>query len=451
MQARHAVEVEENKRQIEQGYPPIKYLYEIPEPGERFEYVYVKHGGAFDIRGYRSRPKKGDVMEFPHVAKAHAMEIDTALYMESYVVGLCARFINGDADFEPDPTMKARMEPKQIDKKAQDKAKKFLENFIKRCGNEDPKVNRARGYAYRRAYQNAAAIADEELTSRVGADAEILSGDWLSFHDFTEEEEEIEPGEEGGAGLAPMDSTSRRVERLVTRARDLAVRVCDSETEAELGRMITGRLGIKPDGSDKENDKSSRRLFAVASSWCSTTARRAGARPAPSFHARVLSALDRKEARLRREIVELLPAITDIAMKYEIDLERLVGQCRAAEHCQAHEKLGVYTDDQPGAPEKLGVYTDDRPADSAQQNWKPSLTLVPADGKSLAQMRGVWLSMVGVFIMRERDRRIQHYLSSLKNKRLGIVVPPTKADVKKIVAAAAKKVAAIETLPQTHW
>ena len=438
MQARHTIEVEENRRRVATGLPPLKYLYKLPEPGERFEYVYVKHGGAFDLQGYRSRPKKGDVMEFPHVCKALGMEIDTALYMESYVVGLCARFINGDADFAPDPAAVARMDPKQIDKKAQDKAKKFLENFIKRCNNEDPKVNRSRGYAYRRAYQSASAIINEELTARIGADADLLSGGWISFRDFTEDEE-IDAGDDTDApanSATAMDGTSRCVERLVARARELASQVVDGQSETEIGRRVTDRLGIAQDGSDKGSDKSSRRLYGVANSW--SPAKRPGGRTAPSFHQRVMSVLDRKEAQLRREIVELLPTISEIAMKFEIDLERLVGQCRAEEHRKAPDTLGEY---------KEGDETEGPGADV--QNWKPSLTLEPSDGEAIARMRRSWLSLVGIFVSREYDARIQRYLTKLKNKRLGVVTAPTKIDVKKIVAAAAKKVANLD-LPETH-
>lgn len=440
MQVRHAAEVEENKRRAAAGLPLMKYLYDLPEPGERFDYVYVKKGGMFDLRGYKSNPKKGDMMEFPRVAQALGLEIDTAVYMESYVIGLCARFINGDADFAPDPSLAARMEPKQLDKKAQDKAKKYLENYIKRCNNEDPKVSRARGTAYRRAYKTAEAIAEEELTARVGADAGLFNGDWLSFHVFTEEEEPADgDGDEDTAGRGLLDSTSRCVERLVVRAKELAAQSCDSGVEAGLLRKLMERLEISPDGSDRDNDKSSRTLYAAAGRWSPAPIRAASARMAgkrvTSHHMQVMSALDRREAAVRQEIVALLPGVTEAAMRYEIDLERLVSQCRADEHRQNPNKLGAYAGDE----------NDAMPVQNAVQ-----LSISPLDGKALAEMRNAWFRLVGIYTTREFNSRIQHHLTVLKNKRLKAVSAPPKADVKKLIASAARRVAVLD-LPQTHW
>ena len=109
-------------------------------------------------------------------------------------------------------------------------------------------------------------------------------------------------------------------------------------------------------------------------------------------------------------------------------------------------------------PDKLGEYktrenkelSEDAATSPADpDSWKPSLTLAASDGAVIANMRRLWLLMVGIYVAREHDRKIQHYLTSLKNKRLGLVVAPTKLDVRKIVAAAARKVTAIG-LPDTH-
>ncbi|PKK59165.1 DNA/RNA polymerase [Rhizophagus irregularis] len=73
------------------GLTPEPYLYEIPEPGEQFEYVVVEN----DLS-----QKVGDKMEYPEVARRLDKKIDINYYLKS-VVGLCARFINYDDRNQP--------------------------------------------------------------------------------------------------------------------------------------------------------------------------------------------------------------------------------------------------------------------------------------------------------------------------------------------------------------
>src|ERR1044071_8796361 len=86
MQDRHTREEADAKRRIKKGLTPESYLYEIPELGERFEYVVVEND---------SSQKVGDKMEYPEVARHLDKKIDINYYLKS-VVGLCARFINYD-------------------------------------------------------------------------------------------------------------------------------------------------------------------------------------------------------------------------------------------------------------------------------------------------------------------------------------------------------------------
>src|ERR1041384_6124576 len=73
------------------GLTPEPYLYEIPEPGERFEYVVVEND---------SSDKVGDKMEYPEVVRRLGKKIDISYYLKT-VVGLCARFINYDERHQP--------------------------------------------------------------------------------------------------------------------------------------------------------------------------------------------------------------------------------------------------------------------------------------------------------------------------------------------------------------
>ena len=60
MRDRHTREKAEAKRLIKKGLTPEPYLYETPEPGERFEYIVVEND---------SSQKVGDKMEYPEVVR----------------------------------------------------------------------------------------------------------------------------------------------------------------------------------------------------------------------------------------------------------------------------------------------------------------------------------------------------------------------------------------------
>ena len=91
MRDRHTREEADAKRLIKKGLTPEPYLYQIPEPGERFEYVVVENN---------SSERVGDKMEYPEVARRLDKKIDINYYLKS-VVRLCARFINYDDRYQP--------------------------------------------------------------------------------------------------------------------------------------------------------------------------------------------------------------------------------------------------------------------------------------------------------------------------------------------------------------
>src|SRR4051794_8018986 len=93
MRDRHTREEANAKQLIKKGLTPEHFLYEIPEPGERFEYVVVEN----DLS-----QKVGDKMEYPEVARQLVKKIDISYYLNS-VVSLCARFINYEDIYQPLP------------------------------------------------------------------------------------------------------------------------------------------------------------------------------------------------------------------------------------------------------------------------------------------------------------------------------------------------------------
>ncbi|CAI2189442.1 9194_t:CDS:2, partial [Funneliformis geosporum] len=76
---------------ITRGLTHKPYLYEIPEPGELFEYIVVEND---------SSQRVGDKMEYSEVVRRLGKKIDISYYLKT-VVGLCAQFINYDKSFQP--------------------------------------------------------------------------------------------------------------------------------------------------------------------------------------------------------------------------------------------------------------------------------------------------------------------------------------------------------------
>ncbi|PKB92354.1 hypothetical protein RhiirA5_445022 [Rhizophagus irregularis] len=78
MQDRHTREEADAKRLIKKSLTPEPYLYETPEPGERFEYAVVEND---------SSQKVGDKMEYPEVARRLDKKIDINSLVEKVHFG----------------------------------------------------------------------------------------------------------------------------------------------------------------------------------------------------------------------------------------------------------------------------------------------------------------------------------------------------------------------------
>ncbi|CAI2195726.1 5086_t:CDS:2, partial [Funneliformis geosporum] len=87
----HTCKEADAKQLIKKDLTPEPYLYQIPEPGKRFEYVVVENN---------SSERMGNKMEYPEVARRLGKKINISYYLKS-VVNLCARFINYDELFQP--------------------------------------------------------------------------------------------------------------------------------------------------------------------------------------------------------------------------------------------------------------------------------------------------------------------------------------------------------------
>src|SRR6266498_1378448 len=170
-----------------------KYDSKIPVPGERFSYVVTHPENTFDLHGRKLTLTKGEKMEFADVAKELRKELDLYHYFEKTIVGLCARFIMYNKKYEPASSSRImRIEDsdekyKQINNCAQNKAKSWLEGFVKEniiVNGVTFKMMISRRNAYKRAYENAVKEAQGLLYQKIGSSYEIFHGKWLSYEIF---------------------------------------------------------------------------------------------------------------------------------------------------------------------------------------------------------------------------------------------------------------------------
>lgn len=400
MKIRVAEEKAENERRVSNGLTPNKTLYSIPDPGERFRYILSKPGAAFDLRGRKTTPKKGDIMEYADVAQALNIPIDVGQYLKSYVVGLCARFINYAERFQPPPLQRIQMNEKALDIKSQQAAKSYLEVFLGTLQNADPETMRKRGYAYKRAWRNAAQECGDKLHSSIGPSAEVLHGEYLMWSDFLPSEEEP------AAALAAQ-------------AKIASDELFDAE---EYVAQFCEKLGIAPDGSDlsgpppgSAETSTANRLYECTQLFETSARTRRGRH---RLRQMVLSALDRREAAVRKELEALTPNVANTANQYEAHLARAVEAWRAREHSERAE---------------LGEFR----AEISSEREDASFTL---DGEALAalrRVRDIWYELVGIYSTRARHQAIVGHLSVLKDRRQKRAGKPARAISQRAIAARA--------------
>jgi DNA polymerase elongation subunit (family B) len=488
MKVRHMMELAENDARRARNHPALPTMYDIPEAGERFRYVLVMTGAGHDLRGYKSKPKKGDMMEYAHVAEKLGLDIDVAEYLSSYVVGLCARFINYHPDFQPPGELAKKLPYKQRDKYSQDRAKKHLELRLKQSKKYDPKVENKRGYAYRRAYKNAAAELDDAARGVLGAAASVLVGDStgaISYELFLGDSEDEDDSEEAAA---------RHIRHPITRIVDRLARAADTfaltDTVLEDDRwsvQVAKLLGIEADGSDANSDgKTSRTLFSHSRPPAKGAAKSTPGARAPATGGREvnmsLNALDHIDRDVRAELAGVLPAVTDMAIRYEAALQVSVRSWRQAE-IQANPALAVPEDavsrrgsiaaaeeaaaavaaeEEAAYEEEASMHADEEfsgeadanadaapevkeeeakkapPSDSAQAL---SAILTPEDQSAAATLSRLWRVLLGISVTRKRAEHLDKYLARLRNRRVGVAQKPTHAEVGRLVAAGAEKAA----------
>lgn len=118
--------------------PARAALYTVPEPGDKFTYIIARKPITYNMRGNKIEPKKGDKMEFLRVYNAlHGtpgcdIELDIDWYMKSAFIGVFARFIAYEQQFQaPAGTydLTDREQYKIADSKSIDAASAYLESI----------------------------------------------------------------------------------------------------------------------------------------------------------------------------------------------------------------------------------------------------------------------------------------------------------------------------------
>lgn len=173
----HVVEDEANRKAVAAGETPREFLYDIPEVGARFKYIVAEPISRIDIYGRKIDLKVGDRMMYLETAKKLGLKPDIYGHYVNKLIGICARFINGEFEeaarakiiangykIEIDDEMVVNEDGtietsddsddlnKSIDKTSQDLAVSYLKKFIKEFGEQ---LNKNHTYAYKRAYKKA--------------------------------------------------------------------------------------------------------------------------------------------------------------------------------------------------------------------------------------------------------------------------------------------------------
>ena len=499
MRVRHAAEKAENERIVAAGGQPKPYMYELPEPGERFSYIIAKTGAAFDLQGRKSTMRKGDRMEFSKNARELGHEVDVAFYMISYIVGLCARFINGEAQFAPPGN---NLEDKKIDELSQKAAKKYLENFIKGLSNLDSTMMRKRGFAYRRAFNAAAKVARGALIERVGANAaEVLHGSWLSYEFFDDEAGGDDDDE------ATVDNVSAMVNNVWKSATDFAASTIAADGPVWC-RELGLEMGIEANGSDSRPTSPGPEVAAPAApvapkplvttkklSAVPTMTAKAAAAAAAAPRAAPIAKVASTNAKAAPASAKAMPAATIVkttatsakaapakaapatklfktptglaanrrrnrgpAMESFVSssIDRLEASTRArmAEAMPVVGEIAMrYEADLSRLVHETRVLEhrshpeigtgDGAPYLKKDENTPPTqyglVGITEADEKALSDFRRIWFDAVGIQMSRQRNVQFTQHLARLKDKRLGATAAPPKGGRDKIIAAAAAK------------
>ncbi|HVE13715.1 MAG TPA: DNA polymerase domain-containing protein, partial [Elusimicrobiota bacterium] len=323
MRALAALEAAELKRAADGERTP---LYVLPEPGERFEFVVVA-ADPYGLDGYKRAHRVGDRMELAAVAKARGLRLDMAYYFTNIVAGNCARFINGEPEFQPPGGQTGDGADEEVlaaaDRAAQAAARKYLEQFIARVGQEDKSVASRRSGAYRKAYVRASSRAQAALLAEAREVSPDVPAPALATLCHGWPAAPAKPdGKKPARGQAEPDSSS--VDALWRAAAARAAELASAQNDVWFADYCRQR-GIAPTGGD---------VGRPAKRPGACLLRETAAPPrmgANGLSLRELAALCEEEARVRAEAGALLERASGPILRYKAGLAGLVEGYRRVE------------------------------------------------------------------------------------------------------------------------
>jgi DNA polymerase elongation subunit (family B) len=375
----------------------------LPEPGERFAYVLCRPPAAFGLEGKRLALTKGDVMEFPEHARAAGLPLDIARYLESQVVGLCARFVGGHPRFQPETAPCRRVgedAEKALERAARDAAVRHFKKHLAQLQAEAPEVLARQGYAYRRAWKETQRALVASAPTRLGPVAELFHSPQLGWELFV-----------------PAPSPDVAVESLAAEAARRAAVLAPG-----LAENVAARLGIGPDGRNlaaPPSEAAASRLWAIEPLLRPSRAggRACRGRRTP-LRELVLAELGRREAKARSRLAAQVLEVGPAALRYEAFISLEVDSARAREHAARPAELGAYS----GAGGAVAPFA-----------------LTPAESAQFEALRQARAQLQGVLVAKAAHCSLVAHLEALKNRRQGFRAPPPRDTIAATIARAASE------------
>jgi DNA polymerase elongation subunit (family B) len=399
MEDRVAREKVANLDRLARGEEARPLVCWVPPPGERFPYVLRPPVDTHSLEGKKLEVRKGDLMEHAELAKAEGIRPDIAEYLSSYVVGICARFVNFLFEDRAVQSGASPHDAKTFDEKCQTLAVAHLKRHLKSLqggGNE-----LALGKQYRAAYSGACgSCARAPLPA---AAAKVLRG-----RDFARAGEAawktFIPGHQDPGGV---------VAELADREwRSLGEELGNPHSpehrrQQERLRAWAAALGVGPRGDDLRPGGADRppRIFTAYAAYA---AGGRGRRP-PTIHERVQSAMERREGDLRARLAALTGGLAPIALRYETGFTNLVHDWRKKVAAQA-----------AGEPEF-------------------DFGLSPKEAADLAAYWGAWQALRAAHLARADRAAFVRHLGALKARRQGGVLAPPPAEIAQAIASGAQR------------
>jgi hypothetical protein len=136
---------------------------ELPEPGEKFDYVCVTRDIAWTYRGMKVDLKKGDKMEFLSMYDPAIHVLDIDYYVDGEFVGLFARFLASVPSFHPPETLS----PKETDAYIIRAATDYIKRQCAQYSSIDKESIKKRGLDNKRVYKEISKAVASDLQSRI--------------------------------------------------------------------------------------------------------------------------------------------------------------------------------------------------------------------------------------------------------------------------------------------